>query len=160
MIFVAVGTFINGFDELVEAADTAAKQLDTDGFAQIGHSKSIPETLIWSRFLDNKEMQLYMANASVIVCHAGLGIVSEAMRCRKPLVLMPRIGPTTRNNPANDQRAFARKIKKMYPLEICEDRRQMSECIENAFAAKRQSYPIMPESNIPRLISNFLSNTR
>ena len=48
MILVAVGTYIHGFDELVAAADTAAAQLDLDGFAQIGQSRVIPQPVSYT----------------------------------------------------------------------------------------------------------------
>ena len=106
MILVAVGTYIHGFDELVAAADAAAAELGLAGFAQIGHSRVIPKHLAWERFLPPAALAGRIAQAQLVICHGGIGLLGEAMRAAKPLIVMPRRGRPTPACPAGDQSAL------------------------------------------------------
>jgi len=110
MILVAVGTSDNGFDELVEAADRAAAALGAPGLAQIGHGRFLPQALHWERFLPDSVFRRRLAEAHIVVCHGGMGILGEAMRARRPIVAMPRRGITSAANPTNDQLVDERYI--------------------------------------------------
>ena len=92
MILVAVGTYIHGFDELVEAADGAVGELGLPGFAQIGHSRVIPRHLAWERFLLPAALAGRIDGAGLVICHGGMGLLGEAMRAGKPIIAMPRSG--------------------------------------------------------------------
>ena len=81
MILVAVGTYIHGFDALVEAADGAVGELGLPGFAQIGHSRVIPRHLAWERFLPPSALAgRIVVSAPILMGHHFLvGVIAEFM---------------------------------------------------------------------------------
>lgn len=156
MIFVGVGTFINGFDELVEAADQAAGRLGICGFAQIGHSRVVPRHLEHARFLAAPELARRLRQSRVAVCHAGMGLIGDALRAGCRLVLMPRRGATTTGHPANDQLGFARRLAGRLPLRLCLDPEALAPLLEAALA-ETAPLPNLPASNVPTLLARHLA---
>lgn len=156
MIFVGVGTFINGFDELIEAADSAAARLGIAGFAQIGHSRIQPRHLRHARFLDKAALEQRLQGSRVAVCHAGMGLIGDALRAGCRLVLMPRQGATTRGNPANDQLGFARRLASILPLRLCLDPAELQGLLEAALAETGPP-PALPASSVPTILARHLS---
>ena len=73
MIFVAVGTSANGFDELVVAADRAAAAIGLGGLAQIGDGRFLPLALRWQRVLPDEAFRRHLAAAGVVMTAAALG---------------------------------------------------------------------------------------
>jgi UDP-N-acetylglucosamine transferase subunit ALG13 len=155
-MLVAVGTFVNGFDELVEAADRAASDLRIGGFAQIGGSRVRPRHLEWARFLPPAELRSRIAKARVVVCHGGVGILGDAMRAGRPIVAMPRRGPTTFDNPSDDQLPFLRRLAERYPIWLCERPEDLCAAIERALAGPTTIvYPL--GSDVPEIVARFLA---
>ena len=157
MILVAVGTYIHGFDELVTAADVAAGELGLVGFAQIGHSRAIPAHLAWERFLPPAVLAGRIAQARLVVCHGGIGLLGEAMRAGKPLIVMPRRGRPTRASPAGDQTALVHRLAERHPIAICAEPGQLGHLIRAKVEAglRPQAYDL--DSDVPRLLARFLA---
>ncbi len=154
-LLVAVGTFVHGFDELVAAADSAAEALDIGGFAQIGGSRVLPRRLEWLRFLPSSELRVRIAVARVVVCHGGVGILGDAMRAGRPIVAVPRRGPTTFDHPAGDQLPLLRRLAERYPIGICERPEQLRAAIEKALVGPSTiAYAL--GSDIPDIVAGFL----
>ena len=158
MILVAVGTYIHGFDELVAAADAAAAELGLAGFAQIGHSRVIPAHLAWERFLPPAVLAGRIAQARLVVCHGGIGLLGEAMRAGKPLIVMPRRGRPTRASPAGDQTALVRRLAERHPLAICDEPGQLKQLIRTKLEAGPSSQPYNLDSDVPRVLARFLAS--
>ncbi|MBY0241084.1 MAG: glycosyl transferase family 28 [Burkholderiaceae bacterium] len=101
MIFVTVGSQMP-FDRLIRAVDLWAGHTrpDADIFAQIGDSAYRPAAMRYTRSLTPPEFAHTVAEADVIVAHAGMGSVLSGMERGKPLVLLPRRGDLqeTRND--------------------------------------------------------------
>lgn len=156
-VLVSVGTFVRGFDELVEAADSAAASLRLTGLAQIGHSAVVPAHLDSVRFLPEPTLRELLRRARVVVCHGGMGILGEAMRARRPILAVPRRGPTTAGNPANDQSGFLDRLAARYPIRVCHEPREL----ERHLAAMLEDAPEAVDyglgSDVPRLIRGFLT---
>ncbi len=159
MILVAVGTFIQGFDALVEAADAAAGRLGVGGFAQIGHSAVTPRHLAWERFLPPDRLRQRIAAARLVVCHGGIGLVGEAMRAGKPILVVPRRGRPTRASPAGDQTALARRLAAEHPIQVCEQPELLGDLVK----AMLEDGPAAPRyalgSDVPALVAGFLGRT-
>ena len=155
-LVAAVGTFIAGFDALVEAADRTCRELELAGFAQIGSSEVVPDVMSWQRFLPQERLVAAFARASVVVCHAGMGVVGEAMRAGVPIVLFPRKGATRRGHCANDQTEFARTIAARHGLQVCEDGQALPQLVEAALAGPaRREYEM--RSNVPSILAEWLA---
>lgn len=154
-LLVAVGTFLYGFDELVAAADSAAETLGIGGFAQIGGSRVLPRRLQWVRFLPSSELCARIAVARVVVCHGGVGILGDAMRAGRPIVAVPRRGPTSFDHPAGDQLPLLRRLAERYAIDVCERPEQLAAAIERALAGPTIiTYPL--GSDIPDIVAGFL----
>lgn len=152
---MAVGTYLEGFDALVEAADDVALHLALGGFAQIGHSTRRPRHLAWARFLPPEALRRRIAAARVVVCHGGVGILGEAMRAGRPIVALPRRGVTSRRHPAGDQRIFLERLARLHPVRVAAGPEELEQAIAMLLAGP-PAVAYRLGSNIPRLIGDFL----
>jgi UDP-N-acetylglucosamine transferase subunit ALG13 len=93
-ILVTVGTALQPFDRLLQYADEAIASLTTPvtGVCQYGGSQVRPRSLSSKETLSRAEFDTEIANADVIICHAGVGTLWSALReGHRPLVV-PRLG--------------------------------------------------------------------
>lgn len=155
MILVAVGTFIRGFDDLVSAADEAARSLGVDGLAQIGHSSIIPTHLAHTRFLGQEALQRHLHASHILVCHGGMGLIGDGLRAGCHVVVLPRRGATRRGHPANDQLAFCRRLAERRPITLCETPSMIENALQRCLARPRLG-PFTSRSDTPLRIRNFL----
>ena len=159
MILVAVGTFLHGFDALVAAADDAAAALAVPGFAQIGHSKVVPRHLGWQRFLAPDDLARKIAGASVVVCHGGIGLIGEAMRAGRPIVVMPRRGWPTRASPAGDQTALVQRLAERHPIRVCATPDELRPLLRTVLAVGSGPCRYQLGSDVPTILAGFLAST-
>ncbi len=159
MIFVAVGTFMHGFDELIEAADRACATLGLAGLAQIGHSLAIPRWLAWQRFLAPEALAREIGRASIVVCHGGMGLLGEAMRAGRPIVAVPRRGPTSRFHPAGDQLPFLRRLAERYPIHLCEQLDDLEGLLAHVAARGRPPVDYELKTDLPDRLASYLRAT-
>jgi len=90
VIFVTVGTEL-AFDRLVKPIDESAfRQNRKDVFAQIGPTAWHPRHVEWANFVDAPECRRRIAEAQVIIAHAGMGTILTAQELGKPILVMPR----------------------------------------------------------------------
>jgi UDP-N-acetylglucosamine transferase subunit ALG13 len=157
VILVAVGTFVQGFDALVVAADIAACQLGLTGFAQIGHSAVLPRHLTWERFLSPPAMAEHIAASAVVVCHGGIGLLGEAMRAGKPIVAVPRRGQPTRASPAGDQTALVRRLAERHPIRVCEQAHALPRVLGELVATGLRPCRYDLGSDIPAVLARYLA---
>lgn len=92
MIFLAVGTQFP-FDRLVKAVDSAFESgwIEEELFAQIGKSSYKPRNFQSAQLLEKKLFDKRLKEASAIISHAGMGIMTIALDNAKPLLVMPRL---------------------------------------------------------------------
>ena len=92
MIFLAVGTQFP-FDRLVKAVDDAFEGgwIKEELFAQIGQSSHKPRNFQSAQLLEKKSFDKRLKEASAIISHAGMGIMTIALDNEKPLLVMPRL---------------------------------------------------------------------
>jgi beta-1,4-N-acetylglucosaminyltransferase len=90
VIFLTVGTHTSGFNRLVDAVDEWAGTHDEAVVAQIGSSTSEPSHCRWFRFAPPKEIDQLMAEARVVVTHAGAGSLLTAIQAGGSVVAVPR----------------------------------------------------------------------
>lgn len=109
MIFVTVGAQMP-FDRLVGWADDwAAKRERDDVIAQIGPSDFAPRRLRVIPFMSPPEFRARLEEADIVVAHAGMGSILNALELGKPTLVVPRHGEwdETRND---HQIATARRL--------------------------------------------------
>jgi len=90
MIFVTVGC-VAPFDRLIRAADSLASVSANEAwFAQIGAGSFEPKHMEFARFLDKADFDRHVHRSDFIIAHGGIGIVSDALKASKPLLVVPR----------------------------------------------------------------------
>ncbi len=89
MIFITVGSMLP-FDRFITAMDNwADRHPEEEVFAQIGGGTYVPR-MPHARMLTPSEFTSHVANAKLIVAHAGMGSFITAAEAGKPVVLFPR----------------------------------------------------------------------
>lgn len=161
MIFVSVGTFIQGYDELVSAMDDACAKIGLHAFAQIGNSVVIPRHMEYARFLTASEMEVRMQQAQLVVCHGGFGIIGDAMRAQKPIIVVPRLTiKTSSSSPSNNQLLMSLRLKQLYGINVCEKISQLQETLLATIGSSPQLHEYDLTCNIPRIISDYLKHQK
>ncbi len=90
MIFVTVGYQLP-FDRLIRAVDEWGTLTGrTDIFAQIGPTVYEPSSIEWARELEPAAFTARVHEAALIVAHAGMGTILNALHSRTPILVMPR----------------------------------------------------------------------
>lgn len=90
VIFVTVGTQLP-FDRLIRAVDEWAGRVGrTDIFAQTGPTAYEPRSILWARDLEPAAFTARVHEAALIIAHAGMGTIVNALCARIPIVVMPR----------------------------------------------------------------------
>jgi UDP-N-acetylglucosamine transferase subunit ALG13 len=91
VIFVTIGSMFP-FDRLIRLMDDWAQaRPETRILAQIGDGDYVPAHMPWVRKLNQTEFSRTVAEADLVVAHAGMGSVITASQYRKPIVMLPRL---------------------------------------------------------------------
>lgn len=92
MIFVTVGSAVEGmeFDRLVNKIDEIAGDMNEEIIAQIGSIKKPPKNIVWFRYKNFQEILDYFRDASFIIGHCGTGTVLNALKFKRPIIVVPR----------------------------------------------------------------------
>jgi len=89
VIFVTVGEQLS-FDRLIKTVDDWAKDAGQEVVAQIGKTTFIPRHLQHQQsYPPHRYRQLY-ESADLVIAHAGIGTIINAVELSKPLLIMPR----------------------------------------------------------------------
>lgn len=91
MIYATVGTMFLDFRRLINALDALAQKTGRRIVIQTGMSTTVPLYCEYFDFRPREEVAALQRQAEVIVTHAGIGCVSEALEAGKPLVVCPRL---------------------------------------------------------------------
>ena len=92
MIFLTVGNWHRGFDRLVKAVDELRDKevIAEDVVAQTGPGQYKPTRLQSMEFCSPTEFEEIMDRARLVITHAGVGTVAQAITRGKPVVVVPR----------------------------------------------------------------------
>jgi len=90
MIYVTVGTMFLDFPRLIHKMDAIAADTGERVVIQIGLGKTFPQHSEYFDFKPREEVLAMQRAARVIVCHAGIGSVMDALEVRRPVIVVPR----------------------------------------------------------------------
>ncbi len=91
MIFLVVGTQ-EPFDRLVKAMDAwAGKTGNKDIYGQISRASYLPANFEYTDFIAPEQFNEKFQSADIIVGHAGMGTIIQALQHYKPIIVMPRL---------------------------------------------------------------------
>lgn len=91
MIYVTVGTMFLDFPRLIKKMDAIAGSTDERVLIQTGMGKTLVEHAESFAFKPREEILQLQAEARVIITHAGIGSVLDALSVRRPLLVVPRL---------------------------------------------------------------------
>lgn len=118
MIFVTVGSLFP-FDRLVRLVDEIAPTMpEQQFFAQIFTGAYEPVNMPYARLVTRREFTERMADAEMIVAHAGMGSVISAMEMGKPVILVPRVFEWGEHT-TDHQMATARWLEGRPGISVC-----------------------------------------
>lgn len=93
-IFVTVGNALVPFDRLLRWVDEAllllSRESPIEGICQHGPSVIRPTGLLATEQLSRQQFEEEMAKADLVICHAGVGTLQEAMRYGHIPIVVPR----------------------------------------------------------------------
>ncbi len=91
MIYVTLGTMFLDFPRLVHKMDAIAQETGEQVIIQLGMAETVPQHCAYFRFKSQQEVLTMQEHARVIVGHAGIGVTLDALRVKRPLLLVPRL---------------------------------------------------------------------
>ena len=93
MILVTVGSQKFQFNRLLEEIDrlVANKIITEDVFAQIGVSDYKPKNYNYIDFMSQDEFENKLDESSIVVTHAGTGVIVNAVKKEKKVIAVPRL---------------------------------------------------------------------
>jgi exopolysaccharide biosynthesis glucuronosyltransferase PssE len=124
LIFVTVGAN-TPFDRLVRCVDEwAALQGRQDVFAQIGETSYRPAHLQFAKHLAPGEFRQILERADVVVAHAGMGTILQALEAGVPILVMPRRADL-REMRTDHQAATARRLGERGLVHVANDEAEL-----------------------------------
>jgi len=130
VIFVTVGTQLP-FDRLIRVVDEwVGRSGRTDVFAQIGPGKYVPKHVAYESFISPPQFTRNCEAAELIISHAGMGTILNALGMGKPILVMPRQAKF--NEHRNDhQLATARRFKEVGRIMVAMDERELASQLDS-----------------------------
>lgn len=147
MILTLTGTTYP-FDSLVQAIDRIAPQLDEPVVVQTGASTYVPKHC--EHFAFAPDINHYIEQASMVVCHGGAGSSFEILGSGKPLV-------SVENRAVNDSHQWdlLQTLDAAGYIVWCRDLSMLGECMQHARAQPLRKYT-PPGCTIHEEIFRFL----
>lgn len=91
MIYVTVGTMFLDFPRLIRKMDEIAGKTGELVYVQTGLGRTYPQNCEHFDFKPREKVLALQRDARVIVCHAGIGSVMDALHAGRPLIVVPRL---------------------------------------------------------------------
>ena len=129
MIYVTVGTHHYDFARLIRAADEYAIETKQFIVVQTGLSKALPTACYAIDFAPRDTCLALQRSARVIVCHAGIGAVMDALEAQRPFVVVPRLKRFGEHN-TDHQLELARAVEDRGWARAVYDIDRLAEAIE------------------------------
>lgn len=123
MIYATVGTMYLDFPRLINAMDAIAADTGERVVIQRGMGGTVPAHCEHFDFKSRIETRALQRHARVIVAHAGIGAVIDALEARRPLIVVPRrkhLGEHNNDHQLEIAEAVARRGWGRAVLEIAE----------------------------------------
>lgn len=129
MIFATIGTQAP-FDRFVRALDEISAEIPEEVICQTIPSKKSyqPVHMRAVGFLGPDEFDRYFRQARLVVAHAGMGTVLQALAEKKPLIIFPRHASLHEHR--NDhQISTAKKMRELGLVHVADDEVQLRELV-------------------------------
>ena len=92
MIFLTVGSWHRGYNRLIKAVDELVGSgiITEEVVAQVGKGSYKPKYLTTINFCSSDEFVNFISRSKMVIAHAGVGTIAQAVKKSKPVVVVPR----------------------------------------------------------------------
>lgn len=159
MIFLTVGTQFP-FDRLVKAIDDLCGEglISEEVFGQIGRSTCTPRHFPSVASLEKRVYDARFRQASAVISHAGMGVITMALDQGKPLLVMPR--QKKYNEVVNDhQGPLAAEFETLGHILVARDETQLRRKVTQLRTFVPRLRQAQPEA-VARKIRHFLERVQ
>ena len=153
LIYVSVGTNKKDFSRLIKVLDLLTEEYSF--IFQLGYTLYEPKNHSWFRFKEKEEVEPLINEAEIIICQGGYGIISDAIKLQKKMIITPR--ELELGEADNDQIELGSYIAGLYPdsVKFIRDFSMLPKAIEEL-----RNIAVFPkyhfESSIPERIYSFV----
>jgi len=155
LIFVTVGNWHKGFDRLVEAVDKLKEQrcITEEVIAQVGSGVYKPANLKVFDYCPPDAFERFLKNSRIVITHAGIGTVYQAINISKPVIVVPR--KAARGEHFDDhQEATAEALEKEGKVLVAHEVSDLPEKLKEAETFVPSKCKSNPE--LMKTVENFL----
>lgn len=152
MIFVSLGSQKFQFNRLLTAIDQLIEEgkIQDEVFAQVGCSDYQPKHYRFQPFMNSDEFNKALQDADVIITHAGTGVIINAVKKGKKVIVVPRLGRYG-EHVDDHQVQIAEMFRDLGFICACEDCSQLAEKLEEVKTLQFKPYV----SNTDRIIDSL-----
>lgn len=138
-IFVMFGTQDKRFDRLLNAILASKFIKDNDVYVQLGYTKGEYEGIHCQEYYSEEELMHQIDIADLIITHAGVGAIVSALKLKKRVIVVPRLGEFKEQNNDHQVQIMKRFDKQGYIIP-CTDLTKLDETVNNAYNFEPKDY--------------------
>lgn len=154
MILVIVGTQLP-FDRMTLAVDNwCGAGPSREVFAQIGPTPWRPRYMKYAEYLDPAEYRRRLSEATLLIAHAGMGSIIDALSAGKPIIIMPRRAEYGEHR-NNHQMATVSRFARYPGVYVATDEHELRRLLDSGMPLSA-GMPISPHA-CPQLIRRLQS---
>ena len=152
MIFVTVGSQKFQFNRLLKEIDKLIdkKIINDEVYAQIGASDYLPQNYQYTKFLPDDEFNKYLKKCSLVITHAGTGVIVNALKLEKKVIAIPRLKEYN-EHVDNHQIQLIDEFKELNFIEPCYEIKDLEQAIINIKNRNYNKYV----SNTDKILSSI-----
>ena len=141
MIFVSVGSQKFQFDRLLKKIDDLIEDgtINEKVFAQIGTSNYKPKNYDFADFLDRRSFGDMVDKCSLLITHAGTGVIVGAVKKGKMVVAVPRLAKY-KEHVDDHQIQLLKQFDDLNLIESCYELNELGDKISNISNKKFDKY--------------------
>jgi UDP-N-acetylglucosamine transferase subunit ALG13 len=155
--FVSVGNATQSFQRLLDAVCEIAANLPQPVVVQYGSLSDFNcKHCQCVAFMDMQEFESQVAEADLLILHAGAGSVINAIKAGKVPIVMPRrvkLGEHIDDH----QLEFARELSKAGSVVLCEDTSFLSSAVTEALSRQSQNKLMIGYTKTPGMVGMIRS---
>ena len=93
MVLILLGTQDQPFERLLKAVSNQIKKgkIKDDVIAQVGCTKFNDKKIQTFDFCDKEEIEKLIRKSKYVICHAGVGTITECIKNNKKVIVVPRL---------------------------------------------------------------------
>ncbi len=165
MIFVTIGSAVRGieFIRLIKKMDEIAGKITEEVIMQIGTIDYKPKNAQFFKYASYQENLEYFKKASLIVGHCGIGTVLNALKFKKPIIVVPRRIQYGELNKDDHQIEIAQKLDGKELIEVVYNTENLEIAIKKMLARvgmEIKGEPNFEKDELVKIIKEFVKSNK